>query len=104
VAGKVWSERWWAVAQEGGSPPFAPIGRAGFEPFDPAARARTGKAAHHRREQLALVLLEGQGVIATSLEHDFGKRAMAMQRIGRNDTVLETQQSQHFHCAERLVA
>src|SRR5215831_13072439 len=68
-ARKVLSDRQCAVAHDGGSSPFAPIVRAGFEPFDPAARARTGKAAHHRREQLALVLLEGQGVIATSLEH-----------------------------------
>lgn len=54
--------------------------------------------------QLALILLEGQHVIGTSLQHGRGKRAVAMQRIGRDGAVLEAQHLQHFHRATGLVA
>ena len=72
--------------------------------FGNAALAGAGKAPLDRIEQLALVLLERQHVMAAPLEHRRGEGAIAMQRIGGDDAAFERQHLQHFQGTLRLVA
>ena len=67
------------VANDGGTPPgFVPVVGRRFDALGTAPLAGAGKAPRDRSEQLALIFLERQRVVAATLEHSRGKSPIAM--------------------------
>src|ERR1700675_1986222 len=83
---------------------FSPVVSGGLDLFDGTALAGSCKLLDHDLEQRSTVGLDSQHVVAAAIEHRLGHRAMAMQRIGRDDTAFERQQRQYLQRPGSLVA
>jgi hypothetical protein len=103
-AGEAACGRYAGVSNDCGISRFAPVVTGRLDSFGDAAFAATGEASRRAREQLALVLLECQGEIATPLEHRCSKFPMAMQGIGGNDAAFERQHPQRIQRTLGLIA
>ena len=77
------------VANDSNTPGFVAVVSGRLQMFGDAALAGAGKAPRDGIEQLALIFLERNCVVAATLEHRLNKRPIAMQRIASNDTAFE---------------
>ena len=66
--------------------------------------ADPGEAALDSGEEPALVLLEGEDVLALGVEDRLGHGAMAVQGVDGDDAALEREQLDRFQCTGHLVA
>ena len=85
-------------------PGFMAVVSGRLQMLGDATLAGAGKAPRDGIEQLALIFLERNRVMAATFEHCLDKRPIAMQRIASNDTAFERQHAQNFQRSFGLIA